>query len=85
MKLIPKEDRLKSRAITGLLTRFYIDATTRATTVETESMITYKKEIPDLKIALHILSIYGSLRGICNIENTGIGLVIVYYSKILIK
>ena len=62
IKLIPEEDRpSKGRPTAGLATGIHIDTASGKVQAVGESLNTHEKDIPDLKILLYILSIYGAI------------------------
>ena len=86
IKLIPEEDRpSKGRPTAGLATGIHIDTASGKVQAVGESLNTHEKDIPDLKILLYILSIYGAIRSLYDIEHTGIGAAITYFTTHLIK
>ena len=86
IKLIPEEDRpSKGRPTAGLATGIHIDTASGKVQAVGESLNTHEKDIPDLKILLYILSIYGAIRSLYDIEHTGIGAAIIYFTTHLIK
>ena len=85
IKLIPEEDySSKGRSMTSLAIGIHIDTTSGKIQHVGESLSTFEKDIPNLKI-LYILSLYRAIHGLYDIEHIGIGLVISFFTKHLIK
>lgn len=84
VRLIPEEDRPKGRSTAGLSAGFHIDVTGK-TTIVSESTVAFDKDFPDFPTVIYALSIYGAIRGLYDIDNTGIATGIFLHIKRLTR
>jgi hypothetical protein len=75
IKLLPEEDRPKGRSAgAGLGAGFHIDTAGVLSAVpEGSSMAAFEKDFPDLYTAILVLSTYGAIRDMYDVDEKGIG------------